>query len=699
MAAWCAGADPLSTLRDKDVHVGFSAEFPNATVQGLPGGRERLESFVRVFKDELATVTNITSSESLEVTIVKNPPLVLEGRAVFRGIETPFPHTDEALAFLDKLMPPPVVAIQIALLNALEDRGYGDIGNITLAAQGRPTIHQDVAVVTPQGPVQTVNEDTTSFFKENPEVLAATLAVGGLLLALLVTVWWYMFRQRCRRKAAEKAKQKPADPTKPTSPWGGNTAGKLRLPSNNHIQIDKLDLIEKIGSGSFKTVFRGKWGSNDVAIARMRKGGVVLEARLMDKLQSHPNLVTFYRWTQDQKGNEYIVMELIRGGSLDKFLRQRAGQTSLECKVAICDQICQAMSQLAKENVLHRDLAARNVLVQSLKPPCVKVSDFGLSKYVSPSIKSQISSGCIMNHLPVRWIPPEVMRHLEWSEKSDVWAFGVTLWEVFSDGKEPYAAEGLSDVEVVDKVLKGEHLPKPAGCPEAMYEMMLDCWHAKPSDRPNFTELARRFHVSERILAISSSSSPKSETGGPCSTHAASAPMEGLTDAVDDLVHDAENPAGADIQPMQPYSIDKVQPSGRPVSETDIQLVAPISWNSEESAEFSSVLEDNIKRYRTAPGPGADYEASYPVDFSEASTTGSLDGVSSHMLGGGQVGDRPPLASVPEYPSCDDGRGGTDTRPLLNVMGPRGGEVGGGEPVRCPATGPYRSIKDVVDGG
>eukprot|EP00803_Ostreobium_quekettii_P004159 evm.model.scf_1037.5 EVM.evm.TU.scf_1037.5 scf_1037:22658-32305(+) len=685
--------EPLSVLKDRDVHVSFTAEFPNATVHDLPGGREQLDSFVRVFKDELATATDITSSESLEINLARTPPLLLEGRAVFRGAESPFPHTEEALDFSDKLMAPPVIGIQTALTNALGRRGFGSVGSVRLAAVDRPTIYQDVSVVMPQDTKDLFeSDDEYSLLKDNPVVLAATFALGGLACASVGVVWWCIVRQRLRRRAAA-TKHVDAASVKP--PSVAKAEHKQKMPKANYINLDMLDRMEVIGSGSFKTVFRGKWGSNDVAIARMRQGGVLPEARLMEKLETHPNLVTFYRWAQDQKGNEYIVMELVRGGSLDKVLRQQAGLLSIQQKVVICDQICQAMYQLTKENVMHRDLAARNVLVQSLAPPCVKVSDFGLSKYVSPN--PQVSSGCIMNHLPVRWIPPEVMRHLQWSEKSDVWAFGVTMWEIFSDGKEPYAAEGLTDKEVMDRVLKGDRLPKPAGCPDAIYELMRDCWHTKPSDRPNFTELARRFHVSERIKDVSKSFSPRSDNGRLCSGGDSTGTMEDGAAETCCPSHDRNDIGSVGIARAQTFGINKTQLCGRLVAEPDIALVRPLSWNSAESGEFISVFEESISHSKTSPLPDNDLEMAYPVDVSEASSSDSPGGASACSPGARSSSDRSPLASVPE---CHDVfRGGTDTRPLLHLTDFDSGGIDRSSPPRGVSAGPYRNIKDVVDGG
>lgn len=146
------------------------------------------------FKDELETATEITSSESIEVQVAKSPPLVLEGRAVFRGAETSSPHTQEAVDFINKLTGKGAVAVQVALTNALERRGYGGLGTVVLNTTGRPIIHQDVTVIVPHKEKKVADQNTTTFFEKNPEVLVTLLVLAGLLLAILLTAWWYIWR-------------------------------------------------------------------------------------------------------------------------------------------------------------------------------------------------------------------------------------------------------------------------------------------------------------------------------------------------------------------------------------------------------------------------------------------------------------------------------------------------------------------------
>eukprot|EP00878_Enallax_costatus_P033317 GHUV01036732.1.p1 GENE.GHUV01036732.1~~GHUV01036732.1.p1 ORF type:complete len:392 (+),score=83.38 GHUV01036732.1:634-1809(+) len=223
------------------------------------------------------------------------------------------------------------------------------------------------------------------------------------------------------------------------------------IDSQFHIPFGELVFHRVIGHGSFKTVYRGRWRNTNVAIMRMREGGLLTEARLMQKLSTHPNLVQFYRWSHDTQGNEYIILELMPLGSLDKILLRFGSVLRTSMKLSMAEQIAAAMAELASEGVLHRDLAARNVLVQSLEPVHVKVADFGLAhQFANGDTANHTSShthgALLLSGIPVRWCSPEVLSHQAWSKASDVWAFGVTLWEVFADGTEPYAA--LTDQEV-----------------------------------------------------------------------------------------------------------------------------------------------------------------------------------------------------------------------------------------------------------
>ncbi|XP_004712093.2 tyrosine-protein kinase CSK [Echinops telfairi] len=146
--------------------------------------------------------------------------------------------------------------------------------------------------------------------------------------------------------------------------------------------------------------------------------------------------------------------------------------------------VCEAMEYLEGNNFVHRDLAARNVLVS--EDNVAKVSDFGLTK--------EASSTQDTGKLPVKWTAPEALREKKFSTKSDVWSFGILLWEIYSFGRVPYPRIPLKDV--VPRVEKGYKMDAPDGCPPAVYEIMKNCWHLDAAVRPSFLQLREQLeHV------------------------------------------------------------------------------------------------------------------------------------------------------------------------------------------------------------
>ena len=164
---------------------------------------------------------------------------------------------------------------------------------------------------------------------------------------------------------------------------------------------------------------------------------------------------------------------------------------------AIVQQICGAMAAVAKAGIVHRDLAAHNVLVFALQPICVKITDFGMSVNVQRPTRYDVAD--IARHesvdhvISVRWAPPEILSATAawaapWSEKSDVWSFGVTVWQVYSCGEVPYTLS-VADNSVRSRVLGRQLLPCPQACPPEMMTFMGMCWSFEAADRPDFNGL------------------------------------------------------------------------------------------------------------------------------------------------------------------------------------------------------------------
>lgn len=194
---------------------------------------------------------------------------------------------------------------------------------------------------------------------------------------------------------------------------------------------------------------------------------------------SHPKLVQLYGVCSQQKPI-YIVTEFMERGCLLNFLRQQRGSFSLGSLLSISLDVCEGMEHLEANGFIHRDLAARNCLVNDSL--VVKVSDFGMTRYV---LDDQYTSSSAK--FPVKWSPPEVLHFCRYSSKSDVWSYGVLMWEVFAEGRMPF--EQSQNHEVVTLVTKGHRLFRPKMAPPAVYDIMQLCWHERPDERPSFSHL------------------------------------------------------------------------------------------------------------------------------------------------------------------------------------------------------------------
>ncbi|KAM9127262.1 tyrosine-protein kinase BTK isoform 1-T1 [Pangshura tecta] len=252
-------------------------------------------------------------------------------------------------------------------------------------------------------------------------------------------------------------------------------------------EIDPKDLtfLKELGTGQFGVVKHGKWrGQFDVAIKMIREGSMsedefIEEAKVMMNL-SHEKLVQLYGVCTKQRPI-FIITEYMAKGCLLSYLRETRGRFQPSELLEMCKDICEAMEYLESKQFLHRDLAARNCLVND--QGIVKVSDFGLSRYV---LDDEYTSS-MGSKFPVRWSPPEVLLYSKFSSKSDVWAFGVLMWEVYSLGKMPY--ERFNNSETTEHVTQGLRLYRPQLASERIYAIMYSCWHEKADERPTFRVL------------------------------------------------------------------------------------------------------------------------------------------------------------------------------------------------------------------
>uniref|UniRef100_F7IC12 Tyrosine-protein kinase n=1 Tax=Callithrix jacchus TaxID=9483 RepID=F7IC12_CALJA len=252
---------------------------------------------------------------------------------------------------------------------------------------------------------------------------------------------------------------------------------------------EDLVLGEQIGRGNFGEVFSGRLRADNtlVAVKSCRetlppdlKAKFLQEARIL-KQYSHPNIVRLIG-VCTQKQPIYIVMELVQGGDFLTFLRTEGARLRVKTLLQMVGDAAAGMEYLESKCCIHRDLAARNCLVTEKN--VLKISDFGMSREEADGVYA--SSGGL-RQVPVKWTAPEALNYGRYSSESDVWSFGILLWETFSLGASPYP--NLSNQQTREFVEKGGRLPCPELCPDAVFRLMEQCWAYEPGQRPNFSTI------------------------------------------------------------------------------------------------------------------------------------------------------------------------------------------------------------------
>jgi len=200
------------------------------------------------------------------------------------------------------------------------------------------------------------------------------------------------------------------------------------------------------------------------------------EVKILRKL-NHPHVIKFFGTYKF-----YIILEYAHLGDLEHFVARE--KPSNKILVSMARQLASGMEYLhSSHQIIHGDLAARNILVQTGYQ--IRIADFGLSEHKNYETRHE--------KVPFRWSAPEVIERRQFSKASDVWSFGIVLWEMWTKGKYELPYYEQTHNEVAEFIRKGLRLEKPDECPEEIYTIMKNCWNTEQSLRPEFEELGRTF--------------------------------------------------------------------------------------------------------------------------------------------------------------------------------------------------------------
>ncbi|KAG5834680.1 hypothetical protein ANANG_G00264150 [Anguilla anguilla] len=274
-------------------------------------------------------------------------------------------------------------------------------------------------------------------------------------------------------------------------------------PNYDKWEMERTDITmkHKLGGGQYGEVYEGVWKKYNLTVAvktlkedTMEVEEFLKEAAVMKEIK-HPNLVQLLG-VCTREPPFYIITEFMTHGNLLDYLREcNREEVNAVVLLYMATQISSAMEYLERKNFIHRDLAARNCLVG--ENHLVKVADFGLSRLMTGDTYTAHAGA----KFPIKWTAPESLAYNKFSIKSDVWAFGVLLWEIATYGMSPYPGIDLS--QVYELLEKDYRMDRPEGCPEKVYQLMKACWKWNPAERPSFAETHQAFETMFQESSIS----------------------------------------------------------------------------------------------------------------------------------------------------------------------------------------------------
>nr|DBA15639.1 TPA: hypothetical protein GDO54_003115 [Pyxicephalus adspersus] len=351
---------------------------------------------------------------------------------------------------------------------------------------------------------QTMTEaEYQSSFQEKLPLIIGSSAAGLVFLIALVVIIIV-----CNRRGFERADSEYTDKLQHYTSGHMTPGMKIYIDPFTYedpneavrefakeIDISCVKIEQVIGAGEFGEVCSGHLklpGKREifVAIKTLKSGytekqrrDFLSEASIMGQFD-HPNVIHL-EGVVTKSSPVMIITEFMENGSLDSFLRQNDGQFTVIQLVGMLRGIAAGMKYLADMNYVHRDLAARNILVNS-NLVC-KVSDFGLSRFLEDDTSDPTYTSALGGKIPIRWTAPEAIQYRKFTSASDVWSYGIVMWEVMSYGERPYW--DMTNQDVINAIEQDYRLPPPMDCPNALHQLMLDCWQKDRNHRPKFAQI------------------------------------------------------------------------------------------------------------------------------------------------------------------------------------------------------------------
>ncbi|XP_006861340.1 PREDICTED: ephrin type-A receptor 1, partial [Chrysochloris asiatica] len=404
---------------------------------------------------------------------------------------------------------------ELHVLNQDEERHQTVLEPRVLLTELQPdtTYIVRVRMVTPQGPGPfSPNHE----FRTSPPVSRGltggeiVAVIFGLLLGVALLLGMLVFQsRRAQRRRQRRQRERGADVDREDKLWlktyvdlqAYDDPAQGALDFTHELDPAGLVVDTVIGEGEFGEVYRGSLripgqDCRTVAVKTLKDTSpdghwwnFLREATIMGQF-SHPHILRLEGVITKRKPI-MIITEYMDKGALDAFLREREDQLTPGQLTAMLQGIASGMSYLSDHNYVHRDLAARNILVS--QHLCCKVSDFGLTRLLDNFDGTYETQG---GKIPIRWTAPEAIAHRIFTTASDVWSFGIVMWEVLSFGDKPYG--DMNNQEVMKSIEEGYRLPPPVDCPAPLYELMKNCWAYERTCRPPFHQLDAHL---EQLLA------------------------------------------------------------------------------------------------------------------------------------------------------------------------------------------------------